>query len=401
MPKNNKIPERLEDWFTLELFEKIFPYAAASIVFTHDKIPFWDYISFINSIKWLNSHKDKRFHNFCNNKDGDNLINKYELAAFLANTHQETGDPSIKIPYPWLWPSIPKRNGPEYDFAGGMLAIMEGCCTSITPHDKNISSPVKGDLNSDVPLTSNTRNLIGLRDYEILNACVINLKPINQPNFGLGAGTGGGAVFQDGLVAVSDDGTLYGDQPVGNDKNIVKPSKECIISVSDRKYAVLGPYGQYGGRGAIQLSYNFNYSWISLELFNDYRLVRFPNLITTTDRVKFNRLPYYFGFPGPNNGGNNQLPLDISSTTPPARMLAYITAICFWMLPRSGRTISCHECMLEPTKIGITGVNLIVNNDSGCQVGTWAYNKNIYYTRICKIFNINPETTIICPPYIK
>lgn len=399
MPRNTKIPERLEDWFTIELFEKIFPYAAASNVFTHDKKPFWDYISFINSIKWMNNHKDTRFHNFCNN--GDELINKYEMAAFLANTHQETGDPSIKIPYPWLWPSPPNRNGPEYDVAGGMLAIMEGCCSMVAPHPTTSAAPFKGDLNSQVPLTSNTRYLIGLSDKESLAACVLNLKPVDQPNFGLGAGTGGGVVFQDGLAAVSDNGTVYGDIPTGTDANIVKPTKECIKSTTDRRFAALGPYCQYGGRGAIQLSYNFNYSWTSLELFNDYRLIRFPNLIITTDRIKFNGLPYYFGFPGPNEGGNNQLPLNISSTTPPARMMAYITAICFWMLPRSGRSISCHECMLQPTKIGITGVNLIVNNDSGCKVGTWAYNKNIYYKRICNIFNIDSTPTLICPPFIK
>jgi hypothetical protein len=322
------------------------------------------------------------------------------MSAFLANTHQETGDPSIKIPYPWLWPSIPTRDEPEYDFAGGMLAIMEGCCTTVTPHEKDTLAPVKGELISDVLLTERVRYLTGLREYEKLSACVINLSPINQPNFGLGSGTGGGVVFQDGLVGVSDDGTLYGDLPSGDDKNIVKPSKECIRSVSDRRYAALGPYGQYGGRGAIQLSYNFNYSWVSLELFNDYRLVRFPNLIITTDRNNFNGLPYYFGFPGVNEGGNNKLPINISSTTPPARMMAYITAICFWMLPRSGRKISCHECMLEPNKIGITGVNLIVNNDSGCNVGTWAYNKNIYYKRICNILKIDPQPTLICPPFI-
>lgn len=203
------------------------------------------------------------------------------------------------------------------------------------------------------------------------------------------------------MTAVSDDGTLYGDNPLGSEPpGFIKPSKECKLSTSDRRYAGLGLYAQYSGRGAIQLSYNFNYSWISMELFQDYRLVRYPNLITTTDRIKFNGKSEYFGFPGPNPNGNNQLPIYISNSTPPARMMAYITAICFWMRPRSNRKISCHQCMLEPTKIGITGVNLIVNNDSGCINGTWAWNKIQYYIRICKILDIDPHPTIICQPSI-
>jgi len=388
MPNIHKIPDRLENWFTFELFEKIFPYAATSVVFTHDNKPFWNYQDFINSIKWMNEHKDTRFHNFCNSK--------YELAAFLANLTQETGDPSIKIPYPYLWPRSAPRQGDEYGSAGGLMAIMEGTCAAIAFHPENSVSPIKGDLNSNVTLTKNERYMIGLADSDTLSSCVINLESINQPGFGLGSG---GITFQDGLVAVSDDGTMYGDNPIGNDdKSLIKPSKDCKISVTDRKYAVLGVYGQYGGRGGIQLSYNYNYSYISLELFNDYRLVKYPNLITTTDRIRFNGKSQYFGFPGPNIKGDNQLPKYISNTTPPARMMAYITAICFWMLPRSGRKISCHECMLQPTKFGITSVNLIVNNDSGCHQGTWAWNKNQYYIRICNIFKINPHTTIICPP---
>ena len=390
MPPINKIKQSIDSWFTKELFEKIFPYAEASLVFTHDQKPFWDYISFINSIKWMNEHKDTRFHNFCSES-------KYELAAFLANTHQETGDPSLKIPYPWLYPPAPQKTGPEYGDAGGLLSIMEGCSAMIAPHPSNASSPFTGDLNSTMPLTSNTRKLIGLNDSDIISVCVMNLNGINQPNFGLGAGTGGGVVFQDGLAGVSDDGTLYGDNCKDKD---VKPSKECIPSTTDPKYAALGPYAQYGGRGAIQLSYNFNYTSCSLELFGDYRLVRYPNLIITTDRLNFNGKPFYFGFPGPNKNGNNQLPKNILDTTPPARMMAWISTICFWMLPRSGKKISCHECMLNPTKYGITSVNMIVNNQSGCTPGTWAANKNKYYIRICNILGIDPLPTIICPAQI-
>lgn len=394
MPPIDSEPKKLQDWFTLEIFEKIFPYASVSVVFTHDDKPFWDYLNFINSIKWMNSHKDSRFHNFCT--DSTDLINKYELAAFLANSWQETGDPSIQIPYPYLFPPASARSGVEYGSAGGLMSLMEGSCAAIAFHPKGTVSPIKGDLNHEVTLTKNERYMIGLADTDTLSTSVMNLASINQPGFGLGSGN---PSFQDGLVAVADDGTLYGDNPIGSEPpGFIKPSKECKLSVTDRRYAALGVYCQYGGRGSIQLSYNFNYCYISLELFGDYRLVRFPNLITTTDRKNFNGKPEYFGFPGINPKGNNQLPPDISATTPPARMMAFITAVCFWMLPRSGRKLSCHQCMLEPNKIGITGVNLIVNNDSGCINGTWAWNKVQYYIRICKIFNIDPFSTIICPP---
>lgn len=397
MPLINSIPKKLQDWFTFELFEKIFPYAAVSVVFTHDKLPFWDYKNFINSIKWMNSHKDKRFHNFCS--DSDIMTNKYELAAFLSNLQQECGDPSIKIPYPYLYPPASSRIGIEYGLAGGLMAIMEGSCAAIAFHLKGTQSPINGDLNHEVTLSKTARYMIGLSDTDILSASVMHLSSTNQPGFALGTGN---PSFQDGLTAVSDDGTLYGDNPIGSEpKGFIKPSKECKLSVTNRQYAGLGVYAQYGGRGGIQLSYNFNYSYISLELFNDYRLVRFPNLIITTDRKNFNGKPEYFGFPGLNPKGNNQLPKDISDTTPYSRMMAYITAICFWMLPRSGRKISCHQCMLDPTRIGITGVNLIVNNDSGCINGTWAWHKIQYFIRICNIFGIDPYPVIICPPSIK
>lgn len=391
MPPISKVTNNIETWFTKELFEKIFPYAEASSVFTHDQKPFWDYTSFINSIKWMNSHKDTRFHNFCSE-------NKYELAAFLANTHQETGDPSLKIPYPWLYPPAQPKTGPEYSEAGGLLAIMEGCSAMISPHPPNTPVPFTGDLNTTAALSQNTRNLIGLNSTDILSVCVMNLNGINQPNFGLGTGTGGGVVFQNGLAGVSDNGTLYGD--AHSESDTILPSKQCISSTTDPRYAALGPYAQYGGRGAIQLSYNFNYTSCSLELFGDYRLVRYPNLLITTDRINLNGKPYYFGFPGPNLKGNNTLPKNIADTTPPARMMAWISAICFWMLPRSGKNISCHQCMLEPSKYGITSVNMIVNNQSGCTAGTWAANKNKYYTRICNIFGIDPLPTIICPAQI-
>jgi len=270
----------IESWFTEDDFEKVFPYSGASAVYTDDLKPFWTYSSFIEAIKWMNSHQDKRFHGFCT-ESRDQKTNLLELAAFLANTHQETGDPSLNIPYPW-WPVTVKKTGSEYGPAGGLLCIIEGVCAAVVPH------PVKDKLSGEydlvarnIRLTKTARDMIGLDHQYDLTATVSKLRTVNQPGFGLGTGT---AAFQPGLVAVSDDGTLYGDNPQGSDALTVKPSN-TITNTKDRAYASGGVYSQYGGRGAIQLSYNYNYSTCSLELFGDYRLARYPNLIITTDRT--------------------------------------------------------------------------------------------------------------------
>jgi hypothetical protein len=177
-------------------------------------------------------------------------------------------------------------------------------------------------------------------------------------------------------------------------------------------------YIQYGGRGAIQLSYHYNYTFISIELFNDYRIVRYPNLLITTDRDTWNGFPLMFGFPGPNPDGRNKLPDYIARTTPPARILAWMLSLVFWMKPRSGRWMSCHTAMQKPFEYGITTANQIVNNQTGCAWNkpydymnkthrdtiykqlNWASKKNVYYIRICKILGFDIDTikrSIVCP----
>lgn len=359
-------------WFTQELWVSIFPYIKASAAWAHDNEPFWRYEDFMKSIEYINKSK---FKGFC--QSSDDLSNKLEMACFLGQLQQETGDPSIVSPYPWgNSPSIPDKkvtDGPS----GGGLAIMEGSIAEIR------LGPVlesNYDMKSTCKLSPQEKKIINTLEDDI-SGLVSHLAGVNQPGFGLGTGTGGGAVFQEGLYAVSDDGTVW-----GNDI-LPKPS------TTDRHYACLGPYCQYGGRGAIQLSYNYNYTQCSLDLFDDLRLVQYPNLITTTDREKFNGKPFYFGFPGKNPGGDNQLPKNIKDTTPPARQLSFIVCMWFWMTLRSGKKISCHDCMVKYKTHGITGCNIIVNNQSGEDPKSWAANKIKYYIRICKIFGI-PETII-------
>jgi hypothetical protein len=390
----------LETFLTDALWQEIFPYSKASACFTHDNQPFWRREDFIAAVKWLNGHPNKAYHNFGSDSP-DPLINKLEICSFLANTHQETGDPSLTVPYPWGWPKATPQGHKYEGPGGGCMAICEGVCPIATFGDQ----VMPGVLTGSQSLTESERQILGVTQT-IMNSSVGDLSPMSQPNFGLGAGTGSGAVFQPGLVAVADDGTLYGDQPLTRDpeeRESIRPSSEVVGKpITDRKYSALGVYGRYGGRGAIQLSYNYNYSECSIALFGDYRLARFPNLIVTTDRENHLGISEYFGFPGPNPQGKNKLPSKIDATTPPARILAWLTCLWFWMdNRRSGRFVSCHEAMSEPFRMGITTCNMIINNDSGCSQGTWAWKKNRYYERVCRIMGIPEDIvvrSIICPP---
>ena len=387
-------------WFTQDLWDKIFPYADLSAVYCPtDQKPFWTRDDFIAAIDWMNKLPDSKFHGF--GTSGDLLTNKYEVAAFLGNFQQETADPSITAPYPWLYPKADPISGPEAGPAGGGLCVVEGLAPLVVSHKKGTPPPWTGPLVHTMRIFRPTvKKTLGLRDDDTLSCVIQSFSSVSQPNFGLGAGTGSGAVFQPGLAAVSDDGTLYGDEPRST-RDKIKSVKELVLSTTDRKYACLGTYCQYGGRGAIQISYNYNMSDCSIDLFNDYRLIKYPNLIITSDRDTWNGEPKVFGFPGPNEGGRNKLPSEITNTTPPARLMAWTTCFWFWMIPRSGRSVSCHHCMLNYKTHSITGVNLIVNNQSGLIEGTWAAKKIVYYKRICNIFGIPWEGTIANPPAIK
>ena len=400
VPSPSGTKTSLASWFTQDLWDKIFPYADLSAVYCPtDKKPFWTRDDFIAAVDWMDKLPDSKFHGF--GTSADLLTNKYEVAAFLGNYFQETADPSITAPYPWLFPKADPISGPEGGPAGGGLSVVEGLAPLVAPHKKGTSPPFTGPLSVTLTnLRPTVRKTIGLRDDDVISCIVQDYAGANQPQFGLGFGTGAGAVISEHYVSVSDDGTLWGDKPKPT-KDIIRSKKDLVISTTDRSYACRGTYCGYGGRGAIQLSYSYGYSDCSLDLFGDYRLCKYPNLIITTDRDTWNGLPIVFGFPGPNEGGKNRLPADISSSTPPARLMAWITSLWFWMIPRSGRPVSCHYCMLNYKTHSITGVNLIVNNQSGLVEGTWAAKKIVYYKRICNIFGIPWEGTIANPPAIK
>lgn len=358
--------------FNKEIWTTIFPYINCSSVFTHDNRPFWTYPDFLAAVDYCKTHKKQELRGFCS--EGNTLTNKLELASFLANFQQETGDPSIKAPYPWTYPKVLPRGIPGEGNAGGGLGLIEGVSAAISFE----TTPPRGEIVKKVKLNIKEKQIIGTKNDQIYSY-IQSLGSLNQPGFGLP-----GSVIREHYRAVADDGTIV---------------SKFSDNLTGRSATCGGLYCQYSGRGAIQLSYNYNYTDCSLDLFGDYRLVAYPNLITTTDRKGFNGNPKYFGFPGPNPGGDNQLPVAVAKTTPDARQLAWITAIWFWMTKRSGRQISCHYSMKNWQKFGITSCNSIINNQSGCEPG-WAGNKIEYYKRICNILGI-PENkvkeSIVCP----
>jgi hypothetical protein len=401
LPVNPTTTTSVASWFTQDLWDRIFPYSDCSAVYDPiNKKPFWTRDDFVASIDWMNKLPDSRFHGFGSSSTDVN-VNKLEIAAFMSGFAQECGDPSLLAPYPWLSPPADVQTGPEVGSAGGCLSVIEGLSPMVVVHKKGTAPPWTGPLMITLtefrPLV---KKVLGLRDDDVMSCIIQSYTAANQPQFGLGAGTGSGAVLDPGLTAVSDDGTLYGDKPRSK-TDIVQPLSTLKSSTTDRRYACLGTYCQTSGHGAQMLSYTFNFSDCSIDLFGDYRLIRYPNLIITTDRDTWCGLPQVFGFPGPIEGGKNKLPSDIATSTPPARILAFATSIWFWMVPRSGRSISCHDAMMQPTKYGITAVNLIVNNQSGLESGTWAAKKLEYYKRICAIMGLNVGNTIVSPPGIK
>jgi len=111
--------------------------------------------------------------------------------------------------------------------------------------------------------------------------------------------------------------------------NWQKGSKELgYIDVNSKKYPPY-PGKSYHGRGPIQISYNTNYGQVSEFLFGDKNiLLKNPEIVLTTD----------------SDGDKVQ-----------DAMIAYQTAIWFWMYPQ-GLKPSCHDVMVgnwKPTPVDI------------------------------------------------
>ena len=436
-------------WFTEEHFNKVFPYAFATSVFTTDNSPFYTYTGFMNAIDFLETLSNKDMHGFCS-ESADQRINLNEMAAFLGNMQQETGDPTIVVPYPWSCPyDGVKSCVKDGDQCGGKgYSGPTNCCFS---NSKCVQS---GDFYSGCTnqggspngrvaggglfLVEGVTELIGstkspgyfpynmnnktIEDEIMCSTMYLNggslIPNTNRGLFFTGsppkfAETDGGCVMQGGFTCVSSDGTIYGnseytDKQTSQYKNLfpvkILPltcdSGDKSCSCVDKDLTC-----EYVGRGPTQLTGNANYQACSLALFGDLRLVKYSNLLNTMDRSSplSNGSQYFsdenkeilFGFPGGN------VPPEIINSTPDARILIWATNIWFWMDKcRSGRTMSCHQCMLDPTNYGISAVGCLVNANPACGEETQTYKKYLYYKSVCDILGVESYVPV-CTDTVK
>ncbi|CAE8586964.1 unnamed protein product [Polarella glacialis] len=412
--------------FDQQAFDRVFPFATVSSVWTSNPYdsrvvkgsPFWNYESFLTAIDIMEASPIPMFHGFASS-NADPKVNAMELAAFLANMQQETGEPALVVPktydlcllggsclkdgwcdatHPcpdgcsqkcimktqWSgqctctsgteWNATDKRcedpnkppvvidptcneantvcNGP----AGGAVNLIEGALVSaIMPSPAPAPFPFPAQLNQSCGM----------------KAAAPQMKGADQPGFGLPK-----CAFEEtNSACVSSDGTLW-TGPI--DKSAFTPSRfwgaswnkqtqgwksACQGQQTDKCICQNGTIGcQYGGRGAIQLSYWYNYNQASLDLFGDFRLIVWPNLII-----------------GLEYGKVLEIPGDVLSDTPAPPVMAWLTCFWFWMTHRSGYSFSAHDAM--QLGYGITCVNMIINGQAGCSPGEWATEKNVFFIR--------------------
>lgn len=425
--------------FTESMWNNIFPYTVVSSLWTTDNTPYWNYNSLMDAIDFLDNHSNPKFNGFASSNSNP-LINKLELCAFLANMQQEVGEPTLIVPSDfnlcnsnelcqensWCDTNHPCSTdcnqvcnmktqwtgeckcSPGYEWNSDVKKCTEG---GKIPDDKTVCNNnnlcngsagggiqlIEGALITNIIVSEKGKysfpESLNVKNCKI-DATIPNLKDANQPGFGLGSSSISLSTGVN-LAAVSSDGTLYTstidystftksnfwDSPWNTQHN---HDTECKNDKTSAKCNCLDGdiFCQYGGRGAIQLSYYFNYSPCSLELFGDFRLIIWPNLII-----------------GTNNGGTViDIPEDVLKDTPDPKILGWLTCFWFWMTNRSKYPFSSHDSMQKG--YGITCVNSIVNGQSGCTEGTWAYEKNKYFKRICHAFKISENdiiNNIKCP----
>ena len=426
----------IKQWFTAEHFNKVFPYSFATSVFTPDGSPFYTYDGFMNAIAFLESLPNTKMHAFCT-ASNDQRINMNEMAAFLGNMQQETGDPSLVVPYPWHCPNTGTQTCvKDGDQCGGSGyvgptnccfsnskctssgAFYSGCQNQGGAPDGRKSGGgiflVEGvlELIQSTPLANNKP--VNITNQTVSDALGCTTMYINggtiTPNTNRGlfftgnppkfAPTDGGCVMQGGYTCVSSNGTIYGDATYVD--NQTSPYKNLFPVKVLHSTCANGDGScscvsddltcEYVGRGPTQLTGNINYQSCSLALFGDLRLIKYPNLLNTIDLNNYqnNGGTFYtneqknklFGMPG------NNIPPEIINSTPDARILIWATNIWFWMdTCRSGRTMSCHQCMLDPTNYGISAVGCLVNANPACGA-TQSYTKYLYYKSICTILGV-------------
>ena len=425
-------PTSLRSWFTQEKFDQITPSIGISSIYADDGKPVYTYTDFMTAVDNMNKLKYKDYHNFgTDSKVMDQ--NKREIAAFFANAAEEIGTgistpplnckaaPSIhnktkrKTSANRAAKSLNLSEDIKDGALGSCIATTEGAlpvfygnntdtCSSGETTIQNTATEQQTGCQTlcltNVSLTTNAdRGLSPTATDVHLQGCDINLDGLDS----------GKAAY----ACVASNGQLWQGNPSILDKLIINPETKDLflgdnIKVATRDSLLACPlddpscrclpndFGcQYVGRGPTQLTGNVNYTDCSLALFDDIRLVKWPNLITATNRETSPSNEYIkmcvtkklgtlqecqssFAF-------SSSLPLIIKTTTPPARVLLWMTAIFFWMdKHRSVAQISSHDAMLDD-ELGFSCAANIINGN-----GCYKAPKITYYPEICNILEVTP-----------
>lgn len=424
------IPQsRVSDWFLKELFDQFTPYAGISSIYADDGEPFYTFEDFMEAISIMDTYP-RPYKGFASS--GTLEQNKREMAAFFANAAEEIGTGS---PAPAKCPPPPpmqsrrnrynsSRHNSRLDNTSGSL----GSCVVITEGSKpdfyGSNEEACGANQQQVKNTAAGKINMGCDDFCLSGVDFVPnpARMLNPPTL-----TDGGCLFniqknakgepidsgQSSYACVSSSGKLWTGNPSDVASLITNPATKDLFTVNTATKESLDACAandkdcrclqddfacQYIGRGATQLTGNINYTDCSLMLYKDLRLVKWPNLLITTDRTGATRennvymkqcimgghtqeqCNSMFAFPG------GDLPPVILETTHSARVLAWLTSLFFWMdTARSGKTLSCHQAMLNDD-LGFSCAAIIINGN-GC---TKDQPKLLYYPILCDILKVDP-----------
>ena len=418
---SNAPPTKLTQWFTPEKFDNLMPYSGISAIYADDGQPFYTHEAFMSAIDIMNNHENKDYHGF--GTSGSDEQNKLELAAFFANIAEEIGTGAITYANCGDTPTnLPAAVIPGA--LGGGVATIEGALPAFDQQSGSAgcaspSIPIKNTTGATKITGCDTLCVTGA-GYTPLEARSLNPSPTST-NL-----NSGGCVFnaildeKTGLpinsgfsnyACVSSSGQLWQGNPssvqalITNSKTkhlfddiktaTYKSLTECAADDPTCRCMTWDYACQYPGRGPTQLTGNVNYTDCSLGLFNDIRLVKWPNLMTATNRESEPANTYIdmcskttkpsekckslFTFPGA-----IKLPQEIIDDTPPARVLTWLSTLYFWMdKNRSQASISCHDAVLDPT-LGFSCATDIINGN-GCLAA-----KLDYYPGICAVIGVAP-----------